>query len=334
MVTVTELNRAPNITVDAIDAASVSASESLTDPSGDTHTGELADRDGDDLTPNTVDFATSITDAEGNTVTSLSDPVRVTEEAVTFEESGVDLTLNKTRINNNRVELGTAGLLDGSTVQIDGGEQGSAVQAKSGFQITPNTSLAGIKGRLVAPEATTAYLTNEDSGEQIATQDISSLNYEDIVAFQEPLSSGTAYTLSVDADGSDYQKVRTSVGGSFTSSDFDLVGFYGSGTDINNFDLATALVEEPASNGDCVISFQESDKNSWDIVAFERLEDGGTVTVDIEDSAESVIKSDISTNNDISDIPASTDVHFRVSLSRSDTSSNPSLSYIALRYTL
>ena len=43
MVTITELNRAPDITVNAIDAASVSAGDSLTDPSGAEHTGELAD---------------------------------------------------------------------------------------------------------------------------------------------------------------------------------------------------------------------------------------------------------------------------------------------------
>ncbi|HMA78366.1 MAG TPA: hypothetical protein VKP88_04525, partial [Candidatus Paceibacterota bacterium] len=65
MVTVTELNRAPNITVNAIDAASVSA---------------------DDGTFNALEATGSITDPEGNTVTSLSDPVQVTEEASTFAE--------------------------------------------------------------------------------------------------------------------------------------------------------------------------------------------------------------------------------------------------------
>jgi len=110
-----------------LDASTLEATTSITDASGDTHTGELADsvdvssiqassdvdhqqtanrtHDGDDLTPNTVDVATSITDPAGNTFTDLSDPVRVTEEAVTFEESDVAVTTNRCDVSGGSINL-------------------------------------------------------------------------------------------------------------------------------------------------------------------------------------------------------------------------------------
>jgi hypothetical protein len=67
----------------------------------------------------------SITDPQGKTVTSLTDPVRVTEEAVTFTEPDVSVTQNRTIITNGSIEIAPppdeiiADFEDGSTTTVN-----------------------------------------------------------------------------------------------------------------------------------------------------------------------------------------------------------------------
>jgi hypothetical protein len=58
-----------------------------------------------------VEATGSITDPEGNTVTSLAAPVRVTEETTTFTESNVTVTNTNTKISNGSIELGVGNSL-------------------------------------------------------------------------------------------------------------------------------------------------------------------------------------------------------------------------------
>ena len=93
---------------------------------------------------------------------------------------------------------------------------------------------------------------------------------------------------------------------------------------------------QSTTNGDVLVQWDEGtpdDIDSWDLATYQRTLDGETVTVDIEDSTGTVLKSDVSKDTDISDIAASTDVQLRANISRNNTSNNPTLDYAARRFT-
>jgi hypothetical protein len=320
----------------------VSASDSITDASGDTHTGELADKDGDDLTPNTIDVATSITDPEDNTVTSLSGPVRVTEEASTFTEGDVTVTHNGTVVSNESLELGQT-IGEGATASRPVDNDSYTAPQKKGLLINPNVDLEGVKGTIssLASGFSTAYLIEHSTGSQLDSTDISSLSAGDVFELSASLSANVEYRVDIDNNGSDYTIGRyDSPSYPYTSSDVDITAATSAGTtndtNANNIADITAVKQIDVTSGNALVEWDSgspSDIDSWDLATFQETLDGETVTVDVEDSTGTVLKSDISKDTDISDIPTSTDVKFRANLSRSDTANNPSVDYLARRFT-
>jgi len=107
-----------------------------------------------------------ITDPEGNTVTSLSDPVLVTEEAVTFTESDVTVVSNGTSISRGGIKLIDPvidGFEDGDRTVEDPDWNGwfgdtGFLSAQQTTVITGSTS-----GELAANNASNSVYTNKDS---------------------------------------------------------------------------------------------------------------------------------------------------------------------------
>jgi hypothetical protein len=150
-------------------------------------------------------------------------------------------------------------------------------------------------------------------------------------------TTGTTYEVEISPD--------------FANNEFDVIldgttnGPYQFGTSADSYDEVEVWTDTRADSYSRSVYFDEeniSDKSSgnaliewdkgvptdiygWDVATFTKSPDGETVTVDVEDGNGNVLLSDISRNTDISSVATSKNVKLRVSLSRNDTSNNPTL---------
>lgn len=269
------------------------------------------------------------------------DPVRVTEEASTFSESGVTVTNNKTTLDNGSVKL--PDVILGTTADRTNDDDSTSATRRRGIQINPNTNIDGIQLTLSqnTSGATTAYLVNDSTGTDLQTVDISGKSAGDTVEFIETLSSGTEFRAVADDNGNTYTAGFFDTGTltTFSSTDIDITAGMDGGSEVTfyaNFTDVTAITATDPSSGDALVSFDSgspSDIGSYDLATFQRTVDSETATIDVEDSNGNVLKSDISKDEDISDIAVSKDVQFRANLSRNDTANNPTIDYLARRFT-
>jgi len=317
-------------------------SDVVYDDTNDTLTVSLSDSISvNTLEADSVTFNQDITDADNNTVTNLSDPVRVTEEASTFTESGVTVTNNKTEASNNSLQL--ADVVLGTTADRTDDNDSTSATRRRGIQINPNTNIEGIQLTLSqnTSGATTAYLVNDSNGIDLQQISISGKSPGDTVEFRETLSSGTAYRAVADDGGNNYTAGFFDTGSltTFFSSDIDITAGMDGGNEVAiyaNFTDVTPITATDLSSGDAVVEFNSAvpeDITSYDLATFQRTLDGENVTIDVEDSNGNILASDIDRDTDISNISTSKEVRFRVNISSSNTSNNPTCDYLARRFT-
>jgi len=358
MVNVTELNRGPDISANAIDAASVSASESITDPAG-------------------------------NTFTDLSDPVRVTEDAVTFAESDVTVTNNNTEVSNESIQLSGSQTLgdvliewdsgvpadidswdlatyqateDGETVTVDVVEGVFSDLIIDDFEDNDITVLAndwsgwsGDTGSFSAQQATTisgSYSGElSSSGEYVAVNTTRSSDTTSILEIATDVGSDTGDS------GDSVQIVIQTVSGDFLLS----LSFVDNGALEESFSGQTILsswdvgsdyvfrVEPDFDNDEAEIIVNgtnqgtfpfNSTASGWGSIELrnDTGSSGASRSAFIDDVAEitktySDLFTDIGPNFDISTIATSTNVTLRANLSRSNTANNPTLDYAGRRFT-
>jgi len=277
------------------------------------------------------------------------DPVRVTEEASTFTESDVTVNNSKTKISGGSVKLSdvSAGGA-GSSVSRANDDGSDTESSKNGLEVQVNTDLFSITvtKSTNTQNGITAFLLEQTSG--VEGNVIAQETFSNGTATLQPnggLTSGESYLVAVGNEGASYTLGDTT-GQSYpvTSTDIDITGgafainFGGfiTGTDAFGIKTIDTTLATPTASGDTLISFDSgapTDIDSYDLATFQRTLDNETVTIDVEDSNGNVLKSDISKNTDISDIATSTDVQLRANFSRNDTSNNPTVDYLARRFT-
>lgn len=262
-------------------------------------------------------------------------PAYATDEAETFAESGVTLTTTKTLVANGSVELDdynpttTASLGSlGSTSSLTGGET-------AGIEINPNTDLTGVKFRVSSTNSGVDKAQLLDSTQTVIAEK-TGVMAGDWVTFKNALTAATTYYVAVySADGWNpaYQGSSTYP---YASTDIDATaGLKWDGTTSTSFrycvDRVTAL--DYATSGSVTVDWAgPTDIASWDLATFQRTLAGETVTIDVEDSAGTVLFSDIPQNFDISTVATSTDVRLVANLSRANTANNPTFDYAARRW--
>jgi len=298
----------------------------------------------DSISVNTLEATTSITDPEGNTVTNLSEPVRVTEEASTFTESNVTVTNNATTVKSGSIQLG----FDAGTTATRGADNKSQSETDGrGLEISPNTNIDGVRVTVSGSTGTFQDAFIVDSTETFLSEKTGGFSAGDVVDFETPLDSGETYYVGAFDNGNSYQVGVESLP-SFpqTSADIDITnGAFGihpndglgiSPTSGDAFVFRDVTALTTSNNGNALVELGNgapTDIESYDLATFQRTLDSETATVDVEDSNGTVLKSDISKDTDISDIPTSTDVQLRANLSRNNTSNNPTIDYLARRFT-
>lgn len=332
------------------------------------------------LETDSVTFNQDITDSEGNTVTDLPDPVRVTEEAVTFAESDVTVTNNNTEISSGSVALtvneevfpddfedgvdsgwsgDTGSLTTTSAPALSGGASGKYTSDGAFLKIiSPSvgqiTDAAGFKVQLDNQSGNSDdevffvfRNANADRLGQLRFVGDGNIKWLNSGGGTESTlrswSINTTYSVSINWDFSNSEAqidINGSNEGTYgidssrSSWDNIEIGNY-AGSSNESTTLYMDNIGSPTS-GNALVSFDSgvpNDIKSYDLATFQRTLDGETVTIDVEDSNGNVLKSDISKNTDISDITTSTDVQLRANLSRNDTSNNPTVDYLARRFT-
>lgn len=342
--------------------------------------------DGDDLSPATLEATGSIIDPEGNTVTDLSQDFRFTEEASTFSESDITVTLNSTQINNGSVELLTPLVVDDfedSDITVKAASWDGWNLDTGSLTAQSNTVISGsVSGELSVNNSSALVRAQRDTSDTVDAIKISTIIGSDVGNSNDEstvgiLGSGAGAITEVEfIDGTQNILVNgTNVGNwtagttyniEFTNIDYqnENVDIIINGTNEGTFnfivseselqyvfvDTSTTSsasarsvffddVEEggtTATSGDALVAFDSgvpADIDSWDLATSQRTLDGETVTIDVEDSNGTVLKSDISKDTDISDIANSTDVQLRANLSRNNTANNPTVDYLARRFT-
>jgi hypothetical protein len=265
-------------------------------------------------------------------------PVQILEEVVSFDETGITVTHNNTKIVEGSLQLSYS---EGTTVSRPNDDGEGSGPTYNGIKITPKKNLLGIKATLSTNTsgAKKAYLKQLD-GTNLTNVDISSLSSGDSFEIVYPLSSGVSYYLVTYADGATYNIGQLySPTFPYTSPDIDIVAGYSSG-EVNfvlcSFDKVIALVD--ATQGTATIEWieQPTDLKAWDLVTYQNTEDGETVTVDVESSVDGAIWvtefQNINQNFDVSTIDPAKQVRFKVNLSRVDTNNNPTCDYLARRF--
>ena len=279
-----------------------------------------------------------VTNQAAQSATSI--PFTKTVRAETFEEPDLTLTHTDTKVASESVQIESETITGSTADPPDPGAFTFSVTYPTGLVIKPNRTLSGVETQVNANVSgvTTLSLVSDSDGSLIASKSISGSGTYSITA-DTPLEPGARYRVLVDADGDTYTNARSySNTASATSSDVDIVSGWSNNT-VDSWTLClnhvtalygvssgTAYIERPYPPG----------VHSWDAATFQATPDGETVEVFVEESTDGgttwdEIQGPISRGDQI-DAPPSAAVRFRVELSREDTSNNPTLDRIYLRY--
>jgi len=278
-----------------------------------------------------------VTNQAAQSETSI--PFTKTVRAETFEEPDLTLTHTDSEVASESVQI-KAGTVIGSTADPEDPYATGSATSPSGLVINPNRTLSGVETQVDANVSgvTTLRLVSDSDGSLIASKSISGSGTYSITA-DTPLEPGARYRVVVDADGATYTDALGDTNtASASSSDVDIVSGYLSGSVTSrtiSLNYVTALY--PSTSGTAYIERPyPPGVHSWDAATFQATPDGETVEVFVEESTDGgttwdEIQGPISRGDQI-DAPPSAAVRFRVELSREDTSNNPTLDRIYLRY--
>jgi len=264
------------------------------------------------------------------------------DRAESFDGSnGENVTTTDCKVSGGSIVLGT--LTDTVSRPSDNNQSASAT-AKKGIQIEPKANIDTLTayassetlsvshayiydsaGSLVADESFDSPTTNSGSG-----------NWE---FSNVGLQAGETYNLVVDSDGSEYYRGYIDSTSSTSGDDIDIIGGASgnSSTDSQMSNIGSVETRREPTEATATIEWPHpADIYRWDSVLFQRAEDGETVSVDVQESADGgstwdTIATDVNRGQEITADPAN-EVRFKMNLSRSDTANNPTLDAAYRRY--
>jgi len=264
-------------------------------------------------------------------------PAQTLDETTTFDGSdGETVSHSDTVADSGSVKLPTS---DGTTTR-DNDDNSTSTDNGAGLVINPNKDLVGVVVTISGNTGNPSDVYLAESDETILVNKSAGYTSGDTVTLEATLQSGTKYYVYTRNGGGSYTSGYNNTSFPFTGPDLDIVdGVWQAHPDDNAADeqgAAYSLDDVRAvekSNGNVVVSWgSPQDIDSWDLATFERTLDSESVEVNVEDGNGNVLFSDIGRNFDISTVDPSKNVRFRVNLSRSNSSNNPSCDYVARRY--
>lgn len=287
------------------------------------------------------------TTIDENGVIRSHSPVQILQEVISFDEEGITVTHNNTKVNDDgNVELSLVEVL-GTKAERTADDDGSiaARNTEKGLIIKANTDLLGIK-------VTTSSNTSVGSGVKIYDQSTGDMIKQvattitpnktiELKNIDSPLLlSGKEYRVVI------YHNTAFSVGSydypsdallPYTSTDVDILDGI-EGTTAQGFTLGFKAVQaikpQDALSGSTTVKWSSIPTliRAWDLVTYQNTEDGETVTIDVIDASDdSVLFASIGQNFDISTISKTINPGLKINLSRASAANNPTCNYLARR---
>jgi hypothetical protein len=298
---------------------------------------------GPTVSADSLEVATSITGPEGKAITSLTDPIRETEEAVTFTENNITLARTDTVINSGSVELINSA---SSNLGPDTDRAETNVTESSGVVINPNVPITEIDVTVSSGCGLVEEVFVSDTNRNILAENNAGIVGGGKVTLSASLSRNTDFFVGVRSNGTIYTRGENSTPSfPFTNVAFDVPSSAKSihpndsnsisrGITSTRFGIGRIKAQSGVTSGDVVVNFgTPTDINAYDLATFQRSFDDETVTVDIIDGSSNLLFSDIGRSFDISGIDPSKNVKLQANLSRSSLSNNPTVDYLARRFT-
>lgn len=254
--------------------------------------------------------------------------------------------------NSTNIESGSLGLKDSKPIaSVDAPNAVDDVMSgtgKSGLKINPNTNITNLSATIstdaqgLSFDVTVDAIIETTGGTEVAR--VNDITYGDTVLFENVnLSSGTAYwvVIEADPDSDSYTALEDIFYNDAypeTSASFDVTeGIRFDTTGVADWYVFSQIAHyEVPTSGDTLVEWDSAvpaDITSYDLATYQATEDGETVTIAVEDGNGNVLYSDIGQNFDISTIATDTNVKLRANLSRTNTANNPTLDYVARRFT-
>lgn len=258
------------------------------------------------------------------------DPILVTQEAVSFGESGVNLTRDGVNLDSGTLRLSETANewydpennSSFSNVTMSGAEE-------FGWEITPNVDISRLRVRLHSTFDGTSMRLEDSNGNILETVDASG-GYE---VFTTSLTAGNAYEI-IGTSERRYDDDGTGLPLSKTDAVVDVTGSASVNSNPGTFQEIEATQELV---GSATVGFGSipADLAAWDIATwqYERLDGSLSFDVEVDDgSGWSVFKADVLPPVDISAVDTASDVRVVARFSKpNEVGSEPVVRYVARR---
>jgi hypothetical protein len=224
---------------------------------------------------------------------------------------------SKTNLSNGSISLVNSGdVINQASFSKDKNDVGPGIDVYD-LHDSGNFDLTGVGSVELDFSAYLYYRTDEiDVSASVGETTI----IDTTLAGRSAENSGVSTSASADIDPSGNTNVSVNAEANGKSNDISF-----------NFDFLAA--DQFQGTVDVMFNQEPVEINKYEMATVRRTLDGAGVQVDIIDSNGNIIKSDIQPITDIGDIDPSRNLGFRATINRDSASKNPSLDYLARRYT-
>jgi hypothetical protein len=267
------------------------------------------------------------------------------DSAETFAESDVSASLSGTAVESGSIKLAK---VTGTTATRDPDNSSNGDSKDRGLKINPNTGLEGVRVTVSSNTGEFSVAVLTDSSENILASTTGPHSAGDTIDLEASLSAGTTYHVVAYDDGNSFTYgYDNGPAYPYGSTDVDIMdGVFAAHPDDGQSVSTTAAapcfsdvtaIESLRTSGSATVEWpQPADLYAWDTAVFQSTPDGETVDVYIEEDQSSgwtEIAGPIARGASI-DADPSNNVRYRIELSRSSTSNNPTLDAIYRRIKL
>jgi len=271
------------------------------------------------------------------------DSIHVTQEAVDFNESGLSIDRDQTAVSDGKIELGK--VVDSKTLSNNWST--GSISYDAGVTLQPNETLTEIRYELkenATSSANRVYIERVGSNLEIGSDSVDGST--GVVSLSQTMTTEYEYRIMIETStsgfGQDVEQATVSYPLDTTAfsittgltGDADDDSFSDDNSSAYAFERLTATTDRSADAGEATVAFDPAaDIISWDLATYQADDDSETVNVDIVAADGATLKSNISSQTDISNLSVDTEPQIKITLSRSDSANNPHVDYAARRFT-
>lgn len=262
-------------------------------------------------------------------------PIFVTQEALTFQETDLDLSNTKTGVDNGSVTL----VKESPTTRPSDNNSTEGTDDDDGIVINPNRELYGITGELTPGTTEVVVELRNTSNNSVIASSNGNRNFS--IEPPNPLQPDTEYTLAALIGGTDSLGEKdTNVSYPYTGGALDIVAGWDGFVDDKSSSTISAINNVgpiyPPDNGSATIGFSPIPKDLvvWDRFSWQYDEKEGSLSVDIETNdgtGWNTYSTNVIPPVSISEVPTNNNVRIVVTYNKTKDENPPVISYAVRR---